>query len=128
MVGDEIEKTRIEYVQQLEQELRRVCTERDEFKAIAEKYEISVRFSQGINESNHSVLQAAFSFGKQMFTINVSAEKINYYKDDPIGLLQVIVASALTQLINTVVVENNTEDFIRVTKNMNNLFERGLIK
>lgn len=128
MVGDEIEKTRIEYVQQLEFEIRKLMQDREEFKAIAEKFEISVTFAQIILDSGGHALQAAFKFGDRMFTINVNAAKVHYFKGDSAALLDQIITAAISQLVNPVVAADATTNFEKVVHNMNNLFERGLIK
>lgn len=128
MVGDEIEKTRIEYVQQLEFEIRKLVRDREEFKAIAEKFQISVTFAQIILENGSHALQAAFKFGDRMFTINVNAAKVHYFKGDSSALLDQIITAAISQLVNPVVAADTSSNFEKVVNNMNNLFERGLIK
>lgn len=128
MVGDDIEKTRIEYVQQLELDIRKLMRDRDEFKAIAEKFEIRVTFAQIVLDTGSHALQAAFKFGDKMFTVNVNAAKVHYFKGDSTALLQQIVNAAITQLVDPVITSDASESFEKVVKNMNNLFERGLIK
>lgn len=128
MLSDDIEKNRVEHVTRIEQDNVRLKQERDFFKEQAEKHVIGIDIRQGFHEDNNSSMTVVMSYGGKVFTINVPASQVHYFKGDPDNLLRRIINVGLGQLVVDSLVENSKGDFQSIANNMNNLFERGLIQ
>jgi len=128
MLGDDIEKNRVEYVSRLEQDNLRIKRERDEFKALATQHEIKISFKQVLDANNNSILQAVCIYGSKVFTVNISAQQVFYYKDDKSGLLRHVINTAVSQLVVDSLIESNSAEFSKIHDNMVKLFQKGLIQ
>lgn len=128
MLGDDIEKNRIDYVSKIEQDNVRLKRERDMYKEMAEKFAIGVQFSQKIDEAGDSKLLAVFTHNGKAFSFNVDAPTVNYYKGNPQDLLRRIVNMGLAQLVLDTVIKENENNFLSIYNNMQKLYQKGLIK
>lgn len=124
---DDFEKNRAEYVARLEQDLINVRRERDEFKAIADKYKITVYVTQVFAENNTSFLQAVVDVGGKRLSTRIPASTVYAYKNDQRALVMHVAQNFVASLVTEQIVVDNESEFKRIADNMNALFVKGMI-
>jgi formyltetrahydrofolate hydrolase len=128
MLGDDIEKNRVEYVGRVELDNIRLQRERDEFEALVRRHQFKITFRQEFNEvGNGCELRAICEYNGKVKTVAVSAEKVFQFKDDRGALLRYIVDHCVRDLICPDTVEDVSANFEIVCSNIVNLKTRGVI-
>lgn len=131
MLGDDIEKSRVDYATKMETELKRLAKERDAALALARMHEIDVQVRIGDMTDppdGRSAMIVNFTFQGKMFSVRVSAEKVVYYKMDPAALLDHVVGLGIKNLVHDRIVEQSTQSFSTVMNNICSLYEKGALK